>query len=176
MRIRTFLVAATLVVVAGASTACGSGPDEGSSKGGSNTTAAAPETPKGQGEPIDVKAELLKQGFKETQVAAIAKDSAYWLMPFGSPFVMSQNPGEPTCMFRIVRDDFRTNPAKKAYVDYPIKSDSAVKIRTKFLNPDGSDRAVHDTDITMPFKDVTPQALATNKDLPLSQCGNTKLS
>lgn len=177
MRIRTFLPTAALTVVLLIPTAaCSSGTDNSSDRGSTGTSTSQAEKPKGEGEPIDVKAELLKQGFREDQIGAIAKDSAYWLMPFNSPFQMSQKPGEPTCMFRIVREDFGTDPAKKAYVNYPIKSDSAVKVRTVFLNADGSERAVHNTDATMPFSGVTPQALGTNSDLPLSQCGSTKLS
>lgn len=177
MRIRTFLPTAALAVVLLIPTAaCSSGTDDSSDRGSTGTSASQAEKPEAESEPIDVKAELLKQGFREDQIAAIAKNSAYWLMPFNSPFQMSQKPGEPTCMFRIVRDDFGTDPAKKAYVNYPIKSDSAVKVRTVFLNADGSERAVHNTDTTMAFTDVTPQGLADNKDLPLGQCGSTKLS
>ncbi|HKX24190.1 MAG TPA: hypothetical protein VJM46_03050 [Candidatus Saccharimonadales bacterium] len=161
MRIRIVFASVLLAATA----ACGNGDQtSGDTSDGAN---AAPNS----GVVIEVQPKLIEQGFEPTQVAAIAPNSAFWLLPFNTPFSMSQNPtGQSTCVFRMVRDDFGTDPAKKAYVDYPIKNDSKVKLTARLVSPDGAMGEFLPGEKVVALTEVTPGFLGSGTGIDLGTC------
>ncbi len=168
MRIRIAVVGALAMLAL--TSACGT---DDSSSGG---TTGESSTKADSGTAIEVVPKLIEQGFAKGQIAAIAPNSAFWLLPFNTPNSMSQNPtGKSTCVFRMVREDFGTDPAKKAYVNYPILSGSQVKLTARLVTPAGEMTDTLPGEKVVAITDVTPSLLATGTGIDLAKCEDTTL-
>lgn len=160
---------AGLALVGSALSGCGTPSSSGSGGTGAAVTSSAVTVQQDKGEPIDVAAELAKQGFKPNTISAIQKDAGYWLMPFRATSQAGQNAnGNTSCVFRMVNSIY---PEKGALADYPITSNSTVKLWVRVLNSDLSIKAdLRDKVAEVKFRDLTPKVLTTLSGLDLSGC------
>lgn len=137
----------------------------------SQTASGAGEAASGgqdQGDPIDVKATLVAQGFAEGDIWGVESNAAYWLIPFE----MSKAPGgQPTCVFSLMNSNYHEGDA---FMDHPIMSGSTVKLEAHRVTGDGdfAEELPQVGVLTVPLKDVTP-AVFTAGHFDLSACGST---
>lgn len=157
MRSRIFQIIVGLVTVL-AVAACGSN-NKDAAPGSGTTTGTHAAQNQGEGDPINVNARLIKQGFKQDRIGAVESNAAYWLYPFQAPADMMRNPkhGNATCSFMMVREDYKKGDA---YADHRIMLHSRVRLTPYLIGSDGVQGPSLPKSAVVEFSKLSPAWLA----------------